>query len=133
MKVCEKLMLYAQGELEGTDKNRFEAHLKECTSCQEELAFVRKMDESLFAPAAPASVGEELFSKTTRKKSFLAGWKPVFASTALLGVALFVTFIGLQPDKAAFDASEVIAYMSENLDEEYRTFAEDLAAFEEEF
>jgi anti-sigma factor RsiW len=133
MKVCEKLMLYAQGELEGTDKNRFEAHLKECTSCQEELAFVRKMDESLFAPAAPASVVEELFSKTTRKKSFLAGWKPVFASTALLGVALFVTFIGLQPDKAAFDASEVIAYMSENLDEEYRTFAEDLAAFEEEF
>ena len=133
MKVCEKLMLYAQGELEGTDKNRFEAHLKECTSCQEELAFVRKMDESLSAPAAPASVVEELFSKTTRKKSFLAGWKPVFASTALLGVALFVTFIGLQPDKAAFDASEVIAYMSENLDEEYRTFAEDLAAFEEEF
>ena len=133
MKVCEKLMLYAQGELEGTDKNRFEAHLKECTSCQEELAFVRKMDESFSAPAAPASVVEELFSKTTRKKSFLAGWKPVFASTALLGVALFVTFIGLQPDKAAFDASEVIAYMSENLDEEYRTFAEDLAAFEEEF
>ena len=116
-----------------TEKNRFEAHLEKCPSCQKELAFIRRIDQSLSAPAAPASVVEELFAKTTRKKSFLAGWRPVFASTALLGVALFVTFMGLQPDKAAFDANEVIAYMSENLDAEYQSFAEDLAAFEEEF
>ena len=133
MKLCENLMLYAQGELEGAEKARFEEHLEKCPSCQKELAFLTQMDEALSAPAAPAGVVEELFSKTTRKKSFLAGWKPVFASTALLGVALFLTFIGLQPDKAAFDASEVIAYMSENLDAEYQSFAEDLAAFEEEF
>ena len=55
------------------------------------------------------------------------------AGTALLGLGLVMVLAGLQPDKTAFDASEVIAYMSENLDEEYLNFSNDLALFEQEF
>ena len=76
---------------------------------------------------------EELFAKTTRRKSFFAGWKPALAGIALLGVGIFVVLAGLHPDKTVLDAKEVIAYMSENLDEEYLAFADDLDAFEQEF
>lgn len=55
------------------------------------------------------------------------------AGTALLGLGIFVVLAGLHPDKTVLDAKEVIAYMSENLDEEYLAFADDLDAFEQEF
>ena len=134
MKDCENLMLYASNELDGAAKAAFEQHLQTCSSCRAELALLRLTDEALAAPAAPASVVENLFAKTTRRrKSFFAGWKPAFAGTALLGLGLLTFLAGLQPDKTAFDASEVIAYMSENLDEEYLNFSNDLALFEQEF
>lgn len=135
MKYCEDLMLYASNELEGGRKAEFEKHLAQCAACRAELALIRRADESLAPAAAPAHVVDALFAKTTRRKSFFAGWnwKPALAGTALLGVGLFVVLAGLHPDKAAFDATEVIAYMSENLDEEYLNFANDLALFEQEF
>ncbi len=133
MKDCEKVMLYASNELDGTEKAAFEKHLQACAACRAELALLRRTEEALAAPAAPASVVDELFAKTTRRKSFFAGWKPALAGTALLGLGLVMVLAGLQPDKTAFDASEVIAYMSENLDEEYLNFSNDLALFEQEF
>ena len=99
-----------------------------------ELAAPQQASESAPVQApAPAAVVEELFSKTTRRKSFFAGWKPALAGTALLGAGIFMLLAGLHPDKAAFDASEVIAYMSENLDDEYLSFSNDLDLFEQEF
>ncbi len=133
MKYCEELPLYAAHELEEARKAAFEKHLAQCPACQAELALLRRTEEALQAPAAPAQVVEELFSKTTRKKSFFAGWKPALAGTALLGVGLLMVLAGLHPDKAAFDATEVMAYMSENLDEEYLSFSNDLDLFEQEF
>ena len=133
MKYCEDLMLYASDELSGERKAGFEKHLDGCPSCRAELAFIRRTDEALAAPAAPVTVVEELFAKTTRRKSFFAGWYPALAGTALLGVGIFVVLAGLHPDKTVLDAKEVIAYMSENLDEEYLAFADDLDAFEQEF
>ena len=133
MKDCENLMLYASGELEAQNKAAFERHLQMCAACRAELALLRRTEEALAAPAAPAAVVEKLFSKTTRCKSFFAGWKPALAGTALLGVGIFMLLAGLHPDKTAFDASEVIAYMSENLDDEYLSFSNDLDLFEQEF
>lgn len=135
MKRCEEVFLYAQGELDGADKTRFEQHLSACPSCQKELSFLRRMDEALVPPAAPQSVVDGIFAKTTRKKSFFAAlyWKPALAATAMLGLGIFMFLAGLQPDKTAFDAREVIAYMSENLDAEYLSFAEDLSAWEADF
>ena len=133
MKYCEDLMLYASGELDGPRKEAFRQHLQVCASCRAELKLLQRTDEALAAAAAPGSVVEELFAKTTRRKSFFAGWKPAFAGTALLGLGLLTFLARLQPDKTAFDASEVIAYMSENLDEEYLNFSNDLALFEQEF
>ncbi|MDR7071224.1 anti-sigma factor [Fictibacillus barbaricus] len=37
-KECDKLLDYYNGILEGEEKAEFEAHLKECSACQEELA-----------------------------------------------------------------------------------------------
>lgn len=135
MKGCEEVFLYAQGELAGADKTRFEQHLSGCAACQRELAFFKRMDEALVPPAAPQSVVDGVFAKTTRKKTFFAGlrWKPALAATALLGLGMCMFVAGLQPDKTAFDAREVIAYMSENLDAEYLSFAEDLSALEADF
>lgn len=135
MKGCEAILLYAQGELSGIDKAQFEEHLASCPACQKELRFLKRMDEALLPPAAPQSVVDGIFTKTTRKKTFFAGlsWKPALAATAMLGLGMFIFWVGLQPDKAAFDAREVIAYMSENLDAEYLSFAEDLSAWEADF
>ena len=133
MKVCNQVLLYAQQELVGAEKAAFEAHLPACAACRAELAFLQRAEEALIPPAAPAAVVEHLFAKTSRKKSFFAVWKPALVSTALLGVGITLFLGGLHPDKTAFDANEVIAYMSENLDEDYRLFAEDLSVFEEEF
>ena len=133
MKYCENLMLYASDELGAAEKAGFEKHLENCPSCRTELALLRRAEESLVPAAAPEAVVERLFAKTTRKKSFFAGWKPALAGTALLGVGIFMVLAGLHQDKTAFDATEVIAYMSENLDDEYLSFSNDLALFEQEF
>ncbi len=133
MKYCEDLMLYAANELDSERKAGFEKHLENCPSCRAELAWYHRVDSALEAPAAPVAIVEHLFAKTTRRKSFFAGWKPALAGTALLGVGIFIILAGLHPDKTAFDATEVIAYMSENLDEEYLNFSNDLALFEQEF
>lgn len=135
MNGCERVLLYAGNELQGAEKERFEEHLKSCAACREELAFLRRADGAFVPPAAPQCVVDGLFAKTTRKKSFFAGWKwkPALAGFALAGLGIWMFLAGPQPDKAAFDAREVIAYMSENLDAEYLSFADDLTAFEEEF
>lgn len=135
MKECEHILLYAQGELSGTEKDRFEAHLASCHACRKELAFLRKADAVLTPFAAPQSAVDKLFAKTSRKPSFFAGlrWKPALAGAAVLGLGMLIFWAALQPDKAAFDAREIIAYMSENLDAEYQSFAEDLSALESEF
>lgn len=133
MKICEKVMSYAFGEMDAAEEKVFKEHLVGCDACQKEVRFLQLQKEALLPSAAPAEIVENLFAKTTRKKSFFAGLKPALLSTACLCMGVFVFWVGLSPDRAAFDAGEVVAYMSENLDEEYLSFAEELSAFEEEF
>lgn len=136
MKQCENLLLYTSGELPPQSREAFAAHLKTCAACRAELAFLARTQEALQAPSAPPQLVEHLFAKTTRKKSFLAGWKawkPALAGTALVAVGVLAWWVGLQPDKGALQTQEVLAYMSEHLDEEYLTFSDDLKLFEQEF
>lgn len=135
MKECDQLLLYAKGELAGPEQDRFAMHLASCRACREELSFLRKTEAALTPSSAPQSAVDKLFAKTSRKPSFFAGlrWKPALAGAAVLGLGMLIFWAGLQPDKAAFDAREVIAYMSENLDAEYQSFADDLSALESEF
>ncbi len=136
MKQCENLLLYTSGELPPQARKAFVAHLKNCAACREELAFLVRTEEALKAPSAPPRPVEALLAKTTRKKSFFAGWKawkPALAGTALVAVGVLAWWVGLPPDKGALQTQEVLAYMSEHLDEEYLTFSDDLKLFEQEF
>lgn len=128
---CENLLFYVQGELDESALRAFEAHLKTCARCQKDLLFVRRADQALAAPAAPGALVDKLFAKTTRKQSFWVRYKTVwlgFVAAAVVGV-LFIP----HPDKTPTLNAEVLAYLSENLDADYQTFASDLAEFENEF
>jgi anti-sigma-K factor RskA len=46
-KECDKLLDYYNGILEGEEKAEFEAHLKECSACQEELAEWQELTSDL--------------------------------------------------------------------------------------
>lgn len=132
--ICEKAVLYAAGELPADEKAAFETHLNTCASCRAEVALLNKTQEALNPPAAPGAVVENLFAKTTRKKApFWAVWKTALAGTAVLGVGIVFLLAALHPDRSAFDATEVVAYMSEHLDEDYQNFSSDLELFEEDF
>lgn len=132
MKPCEQVLLYAQGELNAEDKAAFETHLKTCGACQNELKFLAKVDQALAAPAAPVRVIDKLLARTTRKKSvwarFKLGWT-VAAVAACMGVFL-MTF---SPARQAFDAQELVAYMSTSADDEYTSFAQELTDMEDYF
>ena len=127
---CEQVILYANGELEGTEKAAFETHLKTCAACQQELKFLEATQNALTAKAAPEKVINSLFAKTSRKKKWFAGWKPVVAGICAVGLIGIMVFP--RPDKGTLDR-EIKAYMSENLDADYQTFESDLDLFEQYF
>ena len=132
MKPCEQVLLYAAGELKAQDKAAFEKHLETCPACQGELKFLTKLDEELTPPAVPAHVITQLFARTTRKKSIWARFKWGFttlAAAACAGVFL-VTF---SPTRGAFDAHDLVAYMSTSADDEYTSFAQELTDMENYF
>ncbi|MBR4682379.1 MAG: zf-HC2 domain-containing protein [Elusimicrobiaceae bacterium] len=130
MKPCKDVLLYAQGDLSAVQKMAFEAHLKTCPSCQAELKFLAKLDESLTPPAAPQRVVDQLFARTTRKKSVWAQFK--WAWTAgVLAVCAGVFLMTFSPVRQAFDAQELVAYMSESVEDEYSIFADELTDMED--
>ncbi|MBO4675123.1 MAG: zf-HC2 domain-containing protein [Elusimicrobiaceae bacterium] len=127
---CEQVILYANGELTGDEKIAFEAHLQTCGQCRAELQFLQKADEALVAKAVPEKVVDSLFAKTTRKKKWFSGWKPIVAGVCAVGLIGIMVFP--RPDKDTLH-TEVSAYMSENLDADYQAFENDLSMFEQQF
>ena len=127
---CEQVILYANGELTGDEKIAFEAHLQTCGQCREELQFLQKADEALVAKAVPEKVVDSLFAKTTRKKKWFSGWKPIVAGVCAVGLIGIMVFP--RPDEST-QQKEVISYMSEHLDADYQSFANDLDVFETYF
>ena len=128
MKLCEEVLLYAQGELFASKRVAFEAHLKTCPACQKELKFLAKLDESLTPPAAPQRVVDELFARTTRKKSVWALFKWGWVGVAAAACAAFVWTV--IPTHRTFNASELVAYMNDEVENEYSVFAAELTDME---
>ena len=127
---CEQVILYANGELTGDEKIAFEAHLQTCGQCQTELEFLQKADEALVAKAVPEKIVDSLFAKTTRKKKWFSGWKPIVAGVCAVGLIGIMVFP--RPDEST-QQREVTYYMSEHLDVDYQSFANDLDVFETYF
>ena len=129
MNYCEQILRYAQGDLTADEKAAFDAHLKTCGACQSELKFLAKLDEALTPKPAPQRVIDNLFAKTTRKKSLWArlrlGWT-ITALAACAGVFLWVS----APAPQAFDAHELVAYMNLSADDEYVSFAQEITDME---
>ena len=131
----EKLLLYAADELDAAGKEEVRAHLNNCPKCQASLRFITASQEALTAPAAPAALVDAVFAKTTRRKKayWFLGWKPLLTGAAALGIGLLCLATLHPTDKNWLSGEDFIAYMSENLDEEYQSFSNDLALFEEDF
>lgn len=132
---CNEILLYASGEMNATQKQAFEAHLKTCPKCQHALRFITQTEEALAAPAAPAHLVDQVFAKTTRRRKAHWLWvlKPVLTGTALLGIGLLTMATFHHSDKAPLNSDNFTAYMSEHLDDDYQTFSSDLDLFEQYF
>lgn len=128
---CKALLLYAQGELAPVQAREFKNHLQTCKKCQHELAFLNQVSGALIPPAAPSKTVEALLAKTTRKQPFWSRTKTIWAGV-MAAVLVGLVFLPY-PDKQPTLNNEVLAYLSENLDADYQTFASDLAEFENEF
>jgi anti-sigma factor RsiW len=128
---CENIFLYVNGELDASQRAAFKQHLQTCAACRRQLQFLEQADIALAAKAAPEEVVNRLFAKTTRKRRFLTGWKPVLAGIVAASVLGFL-FLPSSENNTAI-RTEVLAYMQYDLDEDYQNFANDLALFESEF
>lgn len=132
MKECKNIMLYLAGELNPQEESAFKRHLAACRACRAELTLWQAAQEQVQAPAAPAPVVEALFAKTTRKPKFWqAFFRPAWVACAL--VAVLVVGGLMWQERPGYDSREVMAYMNTHLEEDYQTFALDLAQLEAEF
>lgn len=132
MKECKNIMLYLAGELNPQEESVFKRHLAACRACRAELTLWQAAQEQAQAPAAPAPVVEALFAKTTRKPKFWqAFFRPAWVACAL--AAVLVAGGLMWQERPGYDSREVMAYMNTHLEEDYQTFALDLAQLEAEF
>ncbi len=132
MKECKNIMLYLAGELNPQEESAFKRHLAECRACRAELTLWQAAQEPAPAPAVPAAVVEALFAKTTRKPKFWqAFFRPAWVACAL--AAVLVAGGLMWQERPGYDSREVMAYMNTHLEEDYQTFALDLAQLEAEF
>lgn len=132
MKECKNIMLYLAGELNPQERAAFKRHLEKCRACRAELTLWQAAQEPAPAPAAPAPVVEALFAKTTRKPKFWrAFFRPAWVACAL--AAVLVAGGLMWQERPGYDSREVMAYMNTHLEEDYQTFALDLAQLEAEF
>ncbi len=90
------------------------------------------ISRALAAPAAPARLVEQVFAKTTRRKSWFTRYKMAMAggvAAVLVAVCVGVGYFHTTP----FDNADLVAYMSHTQGDEYATFLSDLNLLEETF
>lgn len=134
MNACEKIVLYAQHELTPEEELAMKAHVQTCPSCQKTLALFKQLDQALVAPAAPADLVDRVFAKTSRKKAGFFSWKKIVAIAATVLIAAVVWMdVAQHTVSEPLNGEDLVAYMQDNLGEEYQWFEEDLAAMEEYF
>lgn len=130
---CEQAALYFYGELDSAQAAAFEAHLAGCAACRRELQFLQQTQEALVPPAAPQSVVEKVLQRPTAVPFWRRMYKPVLAAALLVGLGLWGVWDRAALGTAAEETPGWLAYVSEELDEEYNTFVTEFEAFENEF
>ena len=131
--ICEQAPLYFYGELDQQTAAAFKAHLETCAACRKEIAFLAQTQAALVPPAAPQDLVEKVLQKSNKVPFWQRVYKPVLAG--LLVVSFIVCgFIG----RASFQNTEEVnngwlAYVSDELDDEYNNFVLDFESFEKEF
>ena len=126
---CTQLILWEQGKLSETV---WKAHTTACAQCRQTLQLQDAISAALVPAAAPAELVEQVFAKTTRRKNWFVRWRAALVG----GVAAVLVAVGLvynltQP--SAFNAAELVSYMQQTGQDEYRTFLSDLDILEQEF
>lgn len=132
-KLCEQAALYFYGELDPAQAAQFKAHLPSCPACQKELAFLEKMQAALVPPAAPQAVVERVLQRPQVVSFWRRWYKPVLTGALLLSLAVggFIGRISWQ--NSSEYTPQWLAYVSDDLDEEYNNFLTDFETFENEF
>ena len=132
-KICEQAPLYFYGELDHAAAESFRKHLCECNACRQELAFLQQTQAALMPPAAPPAIVERVLCKTVPAPWWRRIYKPVLAA-GLIGIIAVWSFVAqpVRPSPAE-DATDWVAYISAEADEEYNHFVADFEAFEEDF
>lgn len=131
--ICEQAALYFYDELEPAQRAAFQTHLKECNACQKELAFMQQVQAALVPPAAPQAVVEQVLRKPQRVSFWRAWCKPAFIAVLLMGLAVGGYFGRGMLQNTSQDTQEWLAYVSDDIDEEYYNFVSEFEAFENEF
>ena len=100
--VKKMISQYVDGELAPDEKKDFDAHLRSCASCREELEKTRAIHD-LFASVekfpAPYGFATRVLANLDEKERSLVrrpfGFRPLFLRTAQVAVALVVMTLGV--------------------------------------
>ena len=130
MNACEKILLYAHGELTPNEQTAMREHVQTCASCRQQLAFLEQLDQALAAPAAPATLVDKLFARTTRKKTVFFTWKKVLATSFSVLIAVIAGVELLRTPDTTFSDQELVAFAQANMENDYQTFEYDLEELE---
>jgi anti-sigma factor RsiW len=88
--VAELLSAYLDGQLAGEVRRQVAAHLKTCSACQEELAWLARLDAALGALESPVPPGlaERVLARLPHKRR-RSRWQSVaLAASLVLGIIL---------------------------------------------
>jgi len=93
MNICDSLPLYLYGEMDAAQKQEFEKHIASCRECESSLKTFNSLKNKELKNA-PLNVINDIFYKTTRKKSIFAfdfpkTWKLGLAAAACLLIGVF--------------------------------------------
>ena len=88
----EDLMRYVDGELQGADLDRFEAHLAECTECTREVTVFRSLKGELrnMGLQEPEIPGGSVWEDVNRSVARPTGW--IFLVIGAVLYAAYATF-----------------------------------------
>ncbi len=130
--ICNQAPLYFYGELDEQQAAAFKAHLETCVACRKELDFLAQTQAALVSPSAPQDLVEKVLQKPHKAPFWQRIYKPVLASVLVMCLAVW-GFMGRANVENTTDSEDWLAYVSEDLDEEYQNFLIDFELFEEEF
>jgi hypothetical protein len=92
MKICTLFDKYRDGEISGVEKEKFEAHLAECSDCRAKmsllnnLAYILRQDPAVMTSDLSGQIARKAFQQNKTWDALVIGWLkpgPAFAALAL--------------------------------------------------